>query len=112
MPSVCGILMSVTMTSNKALSSFFFAASPELTVSTLWPSRRKAISSISQMERSSSQTSMLPMRAASLGGYGSRSDLGNLGGGSFSLRRFGAFVFRGGELAQTQYKFASLPQFR
>ena len=53
--------MSVTTTSKMALSSLRLAASPELTVSTLWPSRRKAMSSISQMERSSSQTRMLPM---------------------------------------------------
>src|ERR1700690_4103130 len=65
MPSVCGILMSVTITSKRALSSFFLAASPELTVSTLWPSRRRAMSNISQIERSSSQTRMLPMRSLS-----------------------------------------------
>src|SRR6266850_6848815 len=61
MPLMFGIFMSVMMTSKSALSSFLFAASPELTVSILWPSRRRAISSISQMERSSSQTRMLPM---------------------------------------------------
>src|SRR5215469_17022318 len=44
-----------------AASSFFFAASPEFTVSTLWPSRRRAMSSISQMERSSSEMRILPM---------------------------------------------------
>src|SRR5215469_4140783 len=44
-----------------AASSFFFAASPEFTVSTLWPSRRRAMSSISQMERSSSEIRILPM---------------------------------------------------
>src|SRR5581483_528409 len=60
MPSVLGILMSVTITSYSALSIFFLAASPELTVSVRWPSRRKAISSNSQMERSSSQIRMLP----------------------------------------------------
>src|SRR6266436_5487534 len=70
MPSVWGILISVTTTSYRALSSFFFAASPEFTVSTLWPSRRRAISSISQMERSSSQTRMLPMGATSDPGHG------------------------------------------
>src|SRR6266446_6745770 len=65
MPLMFGIFMSVMMTSNSALSSFLLAASPELTVSILWPSRRKAISSISQMERSSSQTRMLAMRSPS-----------------------------------------------
>src|SRR5579862_6703190 len=46
-----------------AASSLRLASSPELTVSTLWPSRRNAMSSISQMERSSSQTRMLAMRS-------------------------------------------------
>src|SRR5208282_5413352 len=69
MPSMLGIFMSVTITSYKAPSSFLFAASPELTVSTLWPSRRKAMSSISQMERSSSQTRMLPTRSSSHGDW-------------------------------------------
>src|SRR5207244_11257035 len=68
MSLVFGILISVTITSKMALSSFFFASSPELTVSTLCPSRRKAISSIWQIERSSSQTRMLPMGSASYGG--------------------------------------------
>src|SRR2546429_9352144 len=68
MPLVFGILISVTITSKMALSSYFFACSPELTVSTLCPSRRKAISSIWQIERSSSQTRMLPMGSASYGG--------------------------------------------
>src|SRR5216684_7391911 len=62
MPSVCGILMSVINTSKLAELSFFFAASPALTVSTLWPSLRSEISSISQMERWSSHTRMLAMR--------------------------------------------------
>src|ERR1700674_4827523 len=66
-PSIFGILMSVTMTSYKAPSSFLFAASPEFAVSTLCPSRRRAMSSISQIERSSSQTRMLPMRSSCLG---------------------------------------------
>src|ERR1700690_2027296 len=59
-PSTPGILMSVTITSKSALSILRRAASPPVTVSTLWPSRRSAISSSSQMERSSSQTRMLP----------------------------------------------------
>src|SRR5580704_9605857 len=91
MPSVRGILMSVTTTSYNALSSLFFAASPELTVSTLWPSRRRAMSSISQMERSSSQTRMLPTRF-SYHGDGSRDISG----------RFGACMPIGGDLHQTQ----------
>src|SRR6266404_3716276 len=64
-PSMFGILISVMTTSNRADSSFLFAASPELTVSTLCPSRRKVISSISQIERSSSQIRMLGMSAFS-----------------------------------------------
>src|SRR6266487_542122 len=68
MPLVFGILISVTITSKIALSSFFFASSPELTVSTLCPSRRKAISSIWQIERSSSQTRILPIGSASYSG--------------------------------------------
>src|SRR5258707_8625256 len=64
-PSIFGILMSVITTSNRADSSFLFAASPELTVSTLCPSRRKVMSSISQIERSSSQIRMLGMSALS-----------------------------------------------
>src|SRR5438876_11691852 len=68
MPLVFGILISVTITSKIALSSFFFASSPELTVSTLCPSRRKAISSIWQIERSSSPTRILPIASASYSG--------------------------------------------
>src|SRR5215470_14678525 len=63
MPSMLGILMSVIMRSYSAPSILRLAASPELTVSILWPSRRKAMSSISQIERSSSHTRMLPMRS-------------------------------------------------
>src|ERR1700690_297152 len=57
--------MSVTITSKSALSILCLAASPEVTVSTLSPSRRRAISRSSQMERSSSQTRMLPTRGSS-----------------------------------------------
>src|SRR6476646_3490584 len=53
--------MSVTITSYKAPSILRLAASPEFTVSMRWPSRRRAMSSTSQMERSSSQIRMLPM---------------------------------------------------
>src|SRR5260370_29275019 len=63
-PSTPGILMSVTITSNSALSILRLANSPPVTVSTLWPSRRRAISSSSQIERSSSQTRMLPTRSS------------------------------------------------
>src|SRR6266849_7442268 len=65
MPLRFGIRMSVTITSKSAESSFRVAASPELTVSTLYPSRRRVISSISQIERSSSQIRILGMRALS-----------------------------------------------
>src|SRR5450759_5315069 len=64
-PSTPGILMSVTITSNSALSILRLAASPPVTVSTLWPSRRRAMSSSSQIERSSSTTRMLPTRTSS-----------------------------------------------
>src|SRR5208282_2953328 len=64
-PSTPGILMSVTITSNSALSILRLANSPPVTVSTLWPSRRRAISRSSQIERSSSQTRMLPTRTSS-----------------------------------------------
>src|SRR6266478_3574345 len=63
-PSTPGILMSVTITSNNALSILRLANSPPVTVSTLWPSRRRAMSSSSQIERSSSQTRMLPTRSS------------------------------------------------
>src|SRR6202047_4639793 len=56
--------MLVTITSNSALSILRLAASPPVTVSTLWPSRRRAMSSSSQIERSSSQTRMLPTRSS------------------------------------------------
>src|SRR5258705_12940447 len=63
--------MSVTITSKRALSILGRAASPPVTVSTLWPSRRSAMSSNSQMERSSSQTRMLPTSpSSSAGGSG------------------------------------------
>src|SRR6202042_1444943 len=62
MPSIVGILMSVTITSYRAPSILFLAACPDCTVSTRCPSRRRAMSSISQMERSSSQTRILAMR--------------------------------------------------
>src|SRR5580704_17771413 len=64
-PSTPGILISVTITSNKALSILRLASSPPVTVSTLCPSRRRAMSSSSQIERSSSQTRMLPTLATS-----------------------------------------------
>src|SRR6266567_1956954 len=65
MPLRFGIRISVTITSKSAESSFLLAASPELTVSTLYPSRRRVMSSISQIERSSSQIRMLGMGAFS-----------------------------------------------
>src|SRR5216684_5081624 len=66
-PSTPGILMSVTITSNSALSILRLANSPPVTVSTLWPSRRRAMSSSSQIERSSSQTRMLPTGSSPCG---------------------------------------------
>src|ERR1041385_5888022 len=74
MPLVCGILMSVTTPPHSAESSFFFAASPLETVSTLCPSLLRAISSIWQMERSSSTTSTLPTRPPSHRSHGRCAD--------------------------------------
>src|SRR6202790_4651232 len=74
--------MSVTITSNSALSILRLAASPPVTVSTLWPSRRRAMSSSSQIERSSSQTRMLPTRSSC--GCQRRSGGCRCGGGSAS----------------------------
>src|ERR1700756_1800944 len=65
MPSMLGILISVMMTSYSAPSILFLAFCPAWTVSTRCPSRRREISSISQMERSSSQTRMLATRTSS-----------------------------------------------
>src|SRR5882672_10422095 len=79
MPSVCGILMSVISTSKLAELSFFFAASPAFTVSTRWPSLRREISSISQMERWSSHTRMLAMRYLRVHHVGVRIDCRGLG---------------------------------
>src|ERR1700732_1148557 len=76
-PSTPGILMSVTITSNSALSILRLANSPPVTVSTLWPSRRRAMSSSSQIERSSSQTRMLPTRSS----CGCQRSSGGCGGG-------------------------------
>src|SRR5258708_1386714 len=55
--------MSVTITSNSALSILRLATSPPVTVSTLWPSGRRAMSSSSEIERSASETRMLPTRS-------------------------------------------------
>src|ERR1700756_2801892 len=104
MPLVFGILISVTTTSKMALSSFFFASSPELTVSTLCPSRRKAISSIWQIERSSSQIRMLPMDSFSYGGTLAR-------GCCQGRLRYAASrgEFRGAPATQPENKYAALP---
>src|ERR1035437_6446340 len=84
-PSTAGILMSVTITSNRALSILRLASSPPVTVSTLWPSRRRAMSSSSQMEHSSSQTRMLPTvcssRRGQRGSGGFRRGGSSAGGG-------------------------------
>src|SRR5208282_4612498 len=101
-PSTPGILMSVTMTSNRALSILRFARSPPVTVSTLWPSRRRAISSSSQMERSSSQTRILPTPSSFSGCEGSSRGLCRNGAA-------GAYrVVRLLHTAQTQHKAGAL----
>src|ERR1019366_978647 len=81
-PSTPGILISVTITSNSALSILRLANSPPVTVSTLWPSRRRAMSSSSQIERSSSTTRMLPTRTSSRSRGCERSSGGFRCGGS------------------------------
>src|SRR6185437_1342046 len=63
MPLIPGILMSVTITSYRADSIFFTASSPELAISTLCPSLRRAISRSSRIERSSSHTKTLAMHS-------------------------------------------------
>src|SRR5579872_3250027 len=107
MPSVRGILMSVMTTSYNAPSSFFFAASPELTVSTLCPSRRRAISSISQMERSSSQTRILPTRPSCR-----CRQYWCVHGHSGSIDTNGCRLLSANMPSQPQYEIASLSRFR
>src|SRR5579859_6031520 len=113
MPSIFGILMSVTTTSYRAPSSFLFAASPEVAVSTLCPSRRRAISSISQMERSSSQTRMLPMRS-SCRGRGKRARRVKQGrvGLLCCVCLCSTPPLARGEAAQAKHENAALPEFR
>src|ERR1700694_4765873 len=99
--------MSVTITSNSALSILRLAASPPVTVSTLWPSRRRAMSSSSQIERSSSQTRILPTRSScgcqrSSGGCRCR-------GSSASGARLGKRVFHA---PQPQHEARTLADFR
>src|ERR1035441_8393768 len=101
--------MSVTITSNRALSILRFARSPLVTVSTLWPSRRRAISSSSQIERSSSQTRMLPTRSTS------RVHPRSIG--QFRSRRRAIGILRLGFLCplhapQAQHKVGALANFR
>src|SRR5271157_3395640 len=100
-PSTLGILMSVTITSNRALSILRLAASPPVTVSTLWPSRRRAMSSNSQIERSSSTTKMLPTRCSSRGQRGSD---GFRCGGGFAR---GSLL----QTAQTDHEAGALTDF-
>src|SRR6185437_10556013 len=89
-----------------ALSSFRFASSPDFTVSTLWPSRRRAMSNISQMERSSSHTRMLPMRSTSPARRNRFPGLGK----EFWLRsrRFGRQALYRRQAAQPEHEDAAL----
>src|SRR3984957_10959382 len=113
MPSILGILMSVTITSYRAPSILFFAACPDCTVSTRWPSRRRAISSISQMERSSSQTRMLATHPSSrcdcslMSEHGGRSLKGSMRG-----RRPRQNSFLRIQTPQPQDESRALPRFR
>src|SRR5229473_6769836 len=110
-PSTPGILMSVTITSNSALSILRLAASPPVTVSTLWPSRRRAMSSSSQMERSSSQTRMLPTRS-SRGCQRSSSGCRCGGGGGGGCSASGALVMRMLHAPQPHYETRALADCR
>src|SRR5579883_2871086 len=65
-PLIPGMRISQISKSYRAESSLRMAASPEFVVSTLCPSLRNMISSISQIERTSSQTRML---ATNTSGY-------------------------------------------
>src|SRR5450755_1501278 len=98
-PSTAGILMSVTITSNSALSILRLAASPPVTVSTLWPSRRRAISRSSQIERSSSQTRMLPTGSSCC----------SCQRGCSGFCRGGGFAWRGG-IPLLHFHFLQAPQ--
>src|ERR1700688_832511 len=100
MPSMVGILISVMMTSYSAPSILCFATCPACTVSTRCPSRRKEMSSISQMDRSSSQTRMLATATSS--GCGERASL--VGRVLFGGDRASCF-----EAVQAQYEGSSLP---
>src|ERR1035441_4222600 len=107
-PSTAGILMSVTITSNRALSILRLAASPPVTVSTLWPSGLRAMSSSSQMERSSSQTRMLPTACSS---RRSQRVLGRVGRGGGCGR--GSRLLRAAAIhaPQPQHKAGALADF-
>src|SRR6266567_9400578 len=113
MPSIFGILMSVMMTSYSAPSILFFAVCPACTVSTRCPSRRREMSSISQMERSSSQTRILATQASSGSGRSRRrlrrDQFPGLvcHDGSVVIRRDGPL---GIEAAQPQHKCGALPR--
>src|SRR5579863_7088273 len=98
--------MSVTTTSYRAPSSFRLAASPEFSVSTLCPSRRKAMSSMVQMERSSSQTRMLPMRSSPgrEGGCGTGPQHRRRRTASLSLQSAGRWLCRQAPQTQNEYR--------
>src|ERR1700687_6008255 len=99
--------MSVTITSNSALSILRLDASPPVTVSTLWPSRRRAMSSSSQIERSSSQTRMLPTSSS----CGCQRSSGGCGGGSSASGALVA-VMRILHAPQPHYKTRALADSR
>src|SRR6266567_2679430 len=112
MPFMFGIFMSVMITSKSAPSSFLLAASPELTVSILWPSRRKAMSSISQIERSSSHTRILAMRSPSRAHRALRSRIQVACCQQLLIvARAGARSHPGSQAPQPQHEGCSLIQF-
>src|ERR1700746_1682201 len=104
--------MSVITTSYRAPSILRLAASPELTVSTLCPSRRKAMSSISQIERSSSQTRMLAMRSPSRGRCGSSVRFQTVLQNFIADTHGNRYVGNEAEAAQTKNKRGSFAQPR
>src|SRR5260370_42658573 len=74
MPSMSAIVMAGLGSACWPALSFCLAASPAFTVSTRWPSLRNEMSSISQMERWSSQTRMLAIRGLRARDHGRRLD--------------------------------------
>src|SRR5260221_2950696 len=109
--------MSVTITSKSALSILRLASSPPVTVSTLWPSRRRAMSSSSQIERSSSQTRILPTRSSPGSHRRQRSSCecrcgGSCANGALLMSIWIGIGIRRFHAPQPHYEARALAQFR